>query len=138
MSWTLIKGTGQGPVITMFMKEEYQTLSCNMKKCIRHSVKVPCKCPLSGMDISPCLVVGIKLVRTVFACVAYTCPRDCCVQLGPLLKESKGTPSMHNRGHLSTLKSSDGLGMSRSLGGSQQVHDAFVIIYYFLNETAEG
>ena len=31
MSWTLIKGTGQGPVITMFMKEEYQTLSCNMK-----------------------------------------------------------------------------------------------------------
>ena len=31
MSWTLIKGTGQRPVITMFMKEEYQTLSCNMK-----------------------------------------------------------------------------------------------------------
>ena len=31
MSWTLIKGTGQQLVITMFMKEEYQTLSCNMK-----------------------------------------------------------------------------------------------------------
>ena len=31
MSWTLIKGTGQQPVITMFVKEEYQTLSCNMK-----------------------------------------------------------------------------------------------------------
>ena len=31
MSWTLRKGTGQGPVITMFMKEEYQTLSCNKK-----------------------------------------------------------------------------------------------------------
>ena len=24
------------------------------EKCIRHSVKVPGKCPLSGMDISPC------------------------------------------------------------------------------------
>ena len=31
MSWTLIKGTGQQLVITMFMKEEYQTLSYNMK-----------------------------------------------------------------------------------------------------------
>ena len=28
MSWTLIKGTGQGPVITMFMKEEYGTRHC--------------------------------------------------------------------------------------------------------------
>ena len=34
MSWTFIKGTGQRPVITMIMKEEYHTLSCNMKNVL--------------------------------------------------------------------------------------------------------
>ena len=50
-----MKGTGQRLVITMFMKEEYQTLIVlQHEKYIGHSVKVSGKCPLSGMDISPC------------------------------------------------------------------------------------
>ena len=54
MSWTLIKGTGQGPVITMFMKRGVPDIVLEHEKCIGLSVKVPGKCPLSGMDISPC------------------------------------------------------------------------------------
>ena len=51
MSWTLIKGTGQRPVITIFMKG-VPDIVLQYKKYIGHSVKEPGKCLLSGMDIS--------------------------------------------------------------------------------------
>ena len=53
MSWTLLTGTGQRPGHYLVYERGVPDIVLQHEKCIGHSVKVPGKCPLTGMDINP-------------------------------------------------------------------------------------
>ena len=96
MSWTLIKGTGQWPVITMLMKEEYQTLSCNMKNASdilwKYLAKVRCPAWISASEVWFCsLFLTCDFIRSASKNLARS--RKNCLPRHPRWKSQRSKSS---------------------------------------------